>query len=111
MLVRMRYLPQNFLTLRLRIEQHCTQNQFFKSDLKGLISVISSNPACTDDNVRFILVPFKALSDLYTFYFHVFNCGFQFAHFYTAGNQEEKKESDTFLGKNKTSLSFTLLIS
>ena len=39
--------------------------QFQKcSDLfKGIVSVDSSDPPCTDDNVRFIMVPLKAFSN------------------------------------------------
>ena len=33
------------------------------SDIKGTVSVISSDPQCKDGNTRFTMVPMKYLSD------------------------------------------------
>ena len=39
------------------------QFQKFSDFFKGIVSVDSSDPPCTDDNVRFTMVPLKAFSD------------------------------------------------
>ena len=40
---------------------------FYYSYFKGTVSIISSDPPCKDDNVRFTTVPLKPLEDIVVF--------------------------------------------